>query len=67
MNTNLATQIDDQAKTIERVNEENKQAKIVYSKLKLIQVTAERKMNELAEEFRRKMEDNIRLLHQRIH
>ncbi|KAG5155649.1 hypothetical protein JHK82_013618 [Glycine max] len=67
LNTNLATQIDDQAKTIERVNEENKQAKIVYSKLKLIQVTAERKMNELAEEFRRKMEDNIRLLHQRIH
>ncbi|KAL2614640.1 hypothetical protein AAZV13_08G019400 [Glycine max] len=67
LNTNLETQIDDQAKMIERLNEENKQAKIVYSKLKLIQVTAERKMNELAEEFRRKMEDNIRLLHQRIH
>ncbi|TKY60702.1 Laminin subunit alpha-2 [Spatholobus suberectus] len=67
LNAKLATQIADQERTMERLNEENRQAKTVYSKLKLIQGSAERKMNEQAEEFRRKMEDNIRLLHQRIH
>ncbi|KAK7399127.1 hypothetical protein VNO78_10303 [Psophocarpus tetragonolobus] len=67
LNAKLATQIDDQEKTMKVLTEENKQAKIVFSKLKIVQGTAERKMNELAEEFRRKMEDNIRLLHQRIH
>ncbi|CAJ1937300.1 unnamed protein product [Sphenostylis stenocarpa] len=67
LNAKLASQTSDQEKTIEQLIEENKQAKIVASKLKFIQVTAERKINELAEGFRRKMEDNIRLLHQRIH
>nr|KYP58681.1 Serine/threonine-protein kinase MRCK gamma [Cajanus cajan] len=67
LNAKLAAQVWDQEKTIEKLNEENKQAKVVYSKLRLMQSTAERKMNELAEAFRRKMEDNIRLLHQRIH
>ncbi|QCD85109.1 COP1-interactive protein 1-like [Vigna unguiculata] len=67
LNAKLATQIGDQEKMIEQLNEENKQAKVVFSKLRTVQVTAERKINELAEEFRRKMEDNIKLLHQRIH
>jgi len=67
LNAELTIQIGDQEKTIEQLSEENKQAKIVFSKLKFVQVTAERKINELAEEFRRKMEDNIKLLHQRIH
>ncbi|XP_052727536.1 COP1-interactive protein 1 isoform X2 [Vigna angularis] len=67
LNAKLATQIGDQEKMIEQLSEENKQAKVVFSKLKTVQVTAERKINELAEEFRRKMEDNIKLLHQRIH
>ncbi|WVZ24687.1 hypothetical protein V8G54_003231 [Vigna mungo] len=67
LNAKLVTQIGEQEKMIEQLNEENKQAKVVFSKLKTVQVTAERKINELAEEFRRKMEDNIKLLHQRIH
>ncbi|RDX95345.1 hypothetical protein CR513_22152, partial [Mucuna pruriens] len=67
LNAKLTTQISDQEKTIERLSEENKHAKIVFGKLKAIQGTADRKMNELAEVFRRKMEDNIRLLHQRLH
>jgi len=67
LNAKLTTQISDQEKTIEQLSEENKQAKIVFSKLKSVQIIVERKINELAEEFRRKMEDNIKLLHQRIH
>lgn len=67
LNEKLTTQIAEQEKMIERVNVENKQAKVVFGKLRVIQGTAERKMKELAEEFRRKMEDNIKILHQRIH
>ncbi|KAK7369764.1 hypothetical protein VNO80_11808 [Phaseolus coccineus] len=67
LNAKLTAQIGDQEKTIKQLSEENKQAKIVFSKLKSVQVIVERKINELAEEFRRKMEDNIKLLHQRIH
>ncbi|MED6170126.1 hypothetical protein PIB30_027858 [Stylosanthes scabra] len=59
--------IKEQAETIERINEEHKQTKITLNKNKLSRQTAERKMDELAAEFRRKMEDNIRLLHRRIH
>ncbi|KAK7358542.1 hypothetical protein VNO77_00475 [Canavalia gladiata] len=57
----------EQAKTVERIAEENKQVNIMCNKMKQNQRLAERKMEELAEEFRKKMEDNIRLLHQRIH
>ncbi|MED6197436.1 hypothetical protein PIB30_056462 [Stylosanthes scabra] len=59
--------IKEQAETIERINEEHKQAKVTLNKNKLSRQTAERKMDELAAEFRRKIEDNIRLLHRRIH
>ncbi|XLS51824.1 hypothetical protein HN51_012501 [Arachis hypogaea] len=59
--------IEEQAATIQRINEEHKQTKVALNKNKLSRQTAERKMIELATEFRRKMEDNIRLLHQRIH
>lgn len=45
LNAKLTAQISDQEKTIEQISEENKQAKIVFSKLKFIQVTAERKIN----------------------
>ncbi|KAK7318128.1 hypothetical protein RJT34_02826 [Clitoria ternatea] len=67
LNAKLTTQIADQEETIEKVSEENKQAKVIFNKLNWAQRTAERKMEELAEKFRKKMEDNIRLLHQRIH
>ncbi|CAL0314520.1 unnamed protein product [Lupinus luteus] len=50
--------------TIEQISVENKEAKI-WSKMN--QRLIERKIEELAEKFKRKMEDNIRLLHQRIH
>ncbi|XP_027343184.1 COP1-interactive protein 1-like [Abrus precatorius] len=63
----LNANLSDQEKTIERMCEENKQAKTISSKLMSNQRLAERKMEELAEKFRKKMEDNIRLLHQRLH
>ena len=60
--------IKKQMETIEQIRAEHyKQAELWSKKLKLSQQLAERKMEELAQEFRKKMEDNIRLLHQRIH
>ncbi|CAL0312597.1 unnamed protein product [Lupinus luteus] len=67
LNLKLSSQIADQEATIERISEEHKQAKILSNKFKLNRQSIERKIEELAQEFRRKMEDNIRLLHQRIH
>ncbi|XP_045825708.1 COP1-interactive protein 1 isoform X1 [Trifolium pratense] len=74
LNTKLTTQIADQAKTIkdqlltiDRIKAEQKETMITSSKFRLSQRVAERKMEELAEKVKRKMEDNIRLLHQRIH
>jgi len=74
LNTNLTSQIADQEKTIkdqtsiiDRINAEQKQTIITSNKLMLNQRSAERKMEEMAEKLRKKMEDNIRLLHQRIH
>ncbi|CAI8619537.1 unnamed protein product [Vicia faba] len=71
LNTKLAAQIGDlentikdQTLTIERINEEQKQTVITSNKNLR---TTEKKMEELAEKLRKKMEDNIRLLHQRIH
>ncbi|XP_027362571.1 COP1-interactive protein 1-like [Abrus precatorius] len=54
-------------KTIEQISAENKQVKIWSNRLKGHKQLTEKKMEELADEFRRKMEGNIRLLHQRIH
>jgi len=74
LNTKLTSQIADQEKTIkdqtstiDRINAEQKQTMITSNKLMLNQRSTERKMEELAEKLRKKMEDNIRLLHQRIH
>ncbi|KAJ1408229.1 Protein Networked [Sesbania bispinosa] len=67
LNAKLETQIADQASTIDRIKAEQKQDKIMSNKLMANLRTTERKMEELVEEFRKKMEDNIRLLHQRIH
>ncbi|OIW09930.1 hypothetical protein TanjilG_32079 [Lupinus angustifolius] len=67
LNLKLSSQIADQAATIERISAEHKQEKILSNKFKLNRQSIERKIEELAQEFRRKMEDNIRLLHQRIH
>ncbi|RHN43442.1 putative protein Networked (NET), actin-binding (NAB) [Medicago truncatula] len=74
LNTKLTGQIADQEKTIkdqtstiDRINAEQKQTIITSNKLMLNQRSTERKMEELAEKLRKKMEDNIRLLHQRIH
>ncbi|XP_061374121.1 COP1-interactive protein 1-like [Gastrolobium bilobum] len=70
----LETQVADQEKTIKKLSEtidqtreENKQAKVWSKKFKLNQQSAEKKMEELAGMFRKEMEDNIRMLHQRIH
>ncbi|KAJ1405941.1 hypothetical protein SESBI_25387 [Sesbania bispinosa] len=67
LNAKLETQISDQAATIDRIKAEQKQDKIMSNKFMANLRTTERKMEELVEEFRKKMEDNIRLLHQRIH
>ncbi|XP_027191421.1 uncharacterized protein [Cicer arietinum] len=74
LNTKLETQIADQEQTIkdqasavDQVNAELKQTIMTSNKLRLSQRSAERKVEELAEKLRKKMEDNIRLLHQRIH
>ncbi|GAU32629.1 hypothetical protein TSUD_71770 [Trifolium subterraneum] len=74
LNTKLTTQIEDQEKTIKdqlstiaRINAEQKETILTSHKFRLNQRMAERKMEELAEKVKRKMEDNIRLLHQRIH
>ncbi|KAK7251404.1 hypothetical protein RIF29_34564 [Crotalaria pallida] len=67
LNHKLSSQIADQAATIERIGAELKQAKILSNKFKLNLQSTERKMEELADKFRKKMEDYIRLLHQRIH
>lgn len=71
LNVKLETKVVDQEETIKKLTEtidqiraENKQTKIWSKK---DQRFTERKMEELAEEFRKRMEDNIRLLHQRIH
>ncbi|KAF5734204.1 myosin-10-like [Tripterygium wilfordii] len=72
-NTKLTSKIADQQNilkeredTIKKLTEDYKQVKrlLVESKSRL--QFAERKMEELAEEFRKKMEDHIRLLYQRI-
>ncbi|XP_058732096.1 COP1-interactive protein 1-like [Vicia villosa] len=74
LNAKLAAQIADQentikdhTSTIDRIKEEQKQTVITSNKFNLNLKTAEKKMEELAEKLRKKMEDNIRLLHQRIH
>ncbi|XP_057419192.1 COP1-interactive protein 1-like [Lotus japonicus] len=74
LNVKLETQIaeqekiiKDQAATIDRISAEEKQAKIMLNRLKFNPRFAEKKMEELVEELRKKMEDSIRLLHQRIH
>ncbi|CAL5214918.1 unnamed protein product [Lathyrus oleraceus] len=67
VNAKLAAQIADQENTIDRIKEEQKQTVIMSNKFNLNLRTAEKKMEELAEKLRKKMEDNIRLLHQRIH
>jgi myosin protein heavy chain len=74
LNTKLTDQIEDQEKTIkdqlstiDRINAEQKETIIASNKFRLSQRMAERKMEELAEKVKTKMEDNIRLLHQRIH
>lgn len=67
LNLKLSNQITDQAETMERISAEHKQAKILSNKFKLNRQLTERKMEDLAQEFREKIEDNIRLLHQRIH
>jgi myosin protein heavy chain len=74
LNTKLTNQIEDQEKTIkdqlstiDRINAEQKETIIASNKFRLSQRMAERKMEELAEKVKTKMEDNIRLLHQRIH
>ncbi|KAK2439154.1 COP1-interactive protein [Trifolium repens] len=74
LNTKLTDQIEDQEKTIkdqlstiDRINAEQKETIIASNKFRLNQRMAERKMEELAEKVKTKMEDNIRLLHQRIH
>ncbi|KDO76467.1 hypothetical protein CISIN_1g043740mg, partial [Citrus sinensis] len=70
---NLEDKIADQQKimknqedTVEKLTEESKQAKrqILGSKTSL--QIAERKMTELAEDFRKRLEDNIRVLFRRI-
>ncbi|KAJ1386069.1 Protein Networked [Sesbania bispinosa] len=70
----LETQVADkeetikkQTETINQIHAQNKQDMIWSNKLKSYKQFTERKMEELAEEFRSKIEDNIRLLHQRIH
>lgn len=74
LNVKLETQVADQEETIKKLTEtidqihaENNQARIWSKKFRSYQQFTERKMDELTEEFRRKMEDNIRILHQRIH
>ncbi|CAK8579309.1 unnamed protein product [Lathyrus sativus] len=67
VNTKLVAQIADQENTIDRIKEEQKQTIIASNKFKLNLRTAEKKLEELADKLRKKMEDNIRLLHQRIH
>ncbi|XP_061337845.1 COP1-interactive protein 1-like [Gastrolobium bilobum] len=74
LNVKLSSQIADQEKTvkdqavtIERLSAEQKQVKILSNKFELIRRSTERKVEDMADEFRNKMVDNIRLLHQRIH
>nr|KYP67384.1 hypothetical protein KK1_013712 [Cajanus cajan] len=74
LNAKLETRVADQeemikklTETTEQINAENKQAKSWSSKVELCQQSSERKMEDLAEKFQKIMEDNNRVLNQRIH
>ncbi|ONI07359.1 hypothetical protein PRUPE_5G115200 [Prunus persica] len=72
-NNNLTVKISEQQRilkeqedTIRKFNKDHKQAKIWFPSSKLNLQVAERKMEELAEKYRINIEDNVRLLYQRI-
>ncbi|KAJ7945017.1 Myosin heavy chain-like protein [Quillaja saponaria] len=62
----LQREYDDLRLEIDRVSRENKQAKGWLKKSKYNLQVSERKMEELVENFRKKLEDSIRLLYQRV-
>ncbi|KAH7550169.1 hypothetical protein JRO89_XS13G0146700 [Xanthoceras sorbifolium] len=72
-NIDLTTMMTDQQRilkeqedTIAKLKEESKQVQRMLLGSKISIQLAERKMSELAEEYRKKLEDNIRVLNQRI-
>ncbi|KAJ0104538.1 hypothetical protein Patl1_17566 [Pistacia atlantica] len=58
--------LKEQVETINKLSEESRQDKRRISGSKINLQTAERKMSELAEEFRKTLEDHIRVLYRRI-
>ncbi|KAK2664238.1 hypothetical protein Ddye_002812 [Dipteronia dyeriana] len=72
-NINLTSMMADQQRmlkeqedTIDKFKEESKQVQRMFLGSKVSVQLAERKMSELAGEFRKQLEDNIRVLNQRI-
>ncbi|KAF7828166.1 COP1-interactive protein 1-like [Senna tora] len=59
--------IKQQAETIERMSGENEEVRIWSKKFRMNRQFTERRVEELAEETRRQLEDNIRILNQRLH
>ena len=65
-NKELQTKISEQDETMNRMNQQCKQVKVLRRQSKMNLQSTERKVEEIAQQFRKSMEDNLRLMAQRI-